>query len=162
MSPELAFRAEENHIAAGCVDHRGRITEEADYDEAPSRDTVAVTAKFGTRNPAPEREIRETLGHDDGRIALGHAAGPGLNFPDRAATTVANAKTRETFAAFESGLADALDAVGVDAPVYYLKGDAAMLSASAMSTMPAHALRRVQAETDIDRVKERHGEYWDF
>jgi N-methylhydantoinase A/oxoprolinase/acetone carboxylase beta subunit len=162
MSPELAFRAEENHIAAGCVDHRGRITEEADYDEAPSRDTVAVTAKFGTRNPAPEREIRETLGHDDGRIALGHAAGPGLNFPDRAATTVANAKTRETFAAFESGLADALDAVGVDAPVYYLKGDAAMLSAPAMSTMPAHALRRVQAETDIDRVKERHGEYWDF
>ncbi len=152
LSPERAFHGEANHVAAGCVDHRGRVTEEPAYERRPATETVAVTAKFGTRNPEPERELRETLDSDAASVALGHAAGPGLNFPDRAATTVANARTAGTFAGFASEIDDALDTVGVDAPVYYLKGDAAMLSADAMATRPAQALRAGPAASALGLV----------
>lgn len=152
LSPERAFHGEENHVAAGCVDHRGRVTEDPVYESRPETETVAVTAKFGTRNPAPERELREGLEGEEASVALGHAAGPGLTFPDRAATAVANAKTAETFADLAARIDDALDAVGVDAPAYYLKGDAAMLSADAMATTPAQALRAGPAASALGLV----------
>jgi N-methylhydantoinase A/oxoprolinase/acetone carboxylase beta subunit len=141
LHPERAFHGEENHVEAGCVDHRGRVTEETAYEETPESAVVAITAKFGTRNPKPEREVREDIDREAETIALGHAAGPGMTFPRRAATTVANAKAGPTFAAFATDVAQALSAAGVEAPVYYLKGDGAMLSADAMRSTPAHALR---------------------
>lgn len=141
LSPERAFHAEENHVAAGCIDPRGRVTEDPEYDGDPSEEVVAVTAKFGPRNPDPERDVRESIEREDERVALGSAAGPGHTFPQRAATTVANAKAGPTFARFASDVADALAAVGVEAPVYYLKGDGGMLSAEAMASGPAQALR---------------------
>ena len=149
LNPRLAFHGEENHVAEGCVDHRGRVTEEPAYRETPDEDVVAVTAKFGTRNPRPEREIAESIPRE---VALGQASGPGLTFPERAATTVANAKARPTFAAFSADVAGALDAAGIDAPVYYLKGDAAMLSADAMRSTPAHAIRAGAAASTLGLV----------
>jgi len=141
LHPERAFYGEENHLAGGCVDHRGRVTEETAYEETPESSVVAITAKFGTRNPKPERDVRAEIDREEDAIAVGHAAGPGMTFPRRAATTVANAKARPTFAEFATDVAQALSAAGVEAPVYYLKGDGAMLSADAMRTTPAHALR---------------------
>ncbi|MEF8978349.1 MAG: hydantoinase/oxoprolinase family protein [Haloarculaceae archaeon] len=149
LSPELAFHGEENHVAEGCVDHRGRVTEEPAYEGEPDGDVVAVTAKFGTRNPDPECEIAESIARE---VALGQASGPGLTFPERAATTVANAKARPTFAGFAADVAGALDATGIDAPVYYLKGDAAMLSADAMRSTPAHALRAGAAASTLGLI----------
>lgn len=139
LSPERAFYGEENHVAAGCIDHRGRVTEATAYDGTPDEEVVAVTAKFSPRNPDPERQVDEAL--DATNVALGHASGAGLTFPTRAATTVANAKAGPTFADVCDGAEAACAAAGIDAPIYYLKGDAAMLSADAVRPVPAQTLR---------------------
>lgn len=156
LGPERAFYGEENHVAEGCVDHRGRVTEPPGYDGTPAEEVVAVTAKFSPRNPDPEREVGESI--DTPTVALGHASGSGLTFPTRAATTVANAKAGPTFADVCDGVEAACAAAGIDAPIYFLKGDAAMLSAGATRSVPAQTLRcgaasalGLVALSDVDR-----------
>ncbi|MFB6093760.1 MAG: hydantoinase/oxoprolinase family protein [Halanaeroarchaeum sp.] len=139
LAPSRAFYGEENLVADGSVDPRGRVTEAADLSATPTHDAVAITAKFAPRNPAPERAIRDAVEAD--AVALGSESGAGFSFPERAATTVANAKAISLFRSFESDVDAAVDAVGIDAPVYYLKGDGAMLSASSMAETPAQSLR---------------------
>lgn len=141
LAPERAFAGETTDVLSGAVDHRGRITEPVEYDREPTTPVVAVVSKFATRNPELEREIRATLSHDDDHVALGNEAGAALTFPERARTATANAKTSPTFAKFQSALTDALSVAGIDAPVYYLKGDGAMLGEPTMRRTPAQTLR---------------------
>lgn len=141
LDPRLAFASETNEVLAGCVDHRGRVTESVDYNREPTTPVVAVVSKFATRNPALEREVRTNLPHDDDHVALGNEAGAALSFPQRAATTVANAKTSPTFVEFQTDLTDALSEAGIDSPVSYLKGDGAMLGEPTMRRAPAQTLR---------------------
>lgn len=151
LSPELAYAGEQNLVAEGCVDHRGRITEPLDIDcSEPSHETVAVTAKFSTRNPELEVEAAEAL--EASAAALGHESGGGLGFPARAETTVANAKSKPVFGDFEFALHDALTQRGIEAPVYYLKGDAAMLSREAAKATPAHTLGSGPASSSLGLV----------
>lgn len=150
LSPELAYAGDENVVADGCIDHRGRVTEPLELDGGPSHDAVAVTAKFSTRNPSLEKEAADAV--DAPTVALGHESGGALGFPSRAETTVANAKSKPVFDEFESSLHDALDETGIDAPVYYLKGDAAMLSREAAHATPAHTLRSGPASSSLGLV----------
>jgi N-methylhydantoinase A/oxoprolinase/acetone carboxylase beta subunit len=158
LSPELAYAGDENIVADGCVDHRGRVTEPLELDADPSHDVVAVTAKFSTRNPSLEREASDAL--DTPTVALGHESGGALGFPSRSETTVANAKSKPVFEDFESSLHEALDETGIEAPVYYLKGDAAMLSREAALKTPAHTLRSGPASSSLGLVAltERYAE----
>jgi len=150
LSPELAFAGEENIVADGYVDHRGRVTEPLALDAEPSHDAVAVTAKFSTRNPSLEKEAADAV--DASAVALGHESGGALGFTSRAETTVANAKSKPVFDGFETSLHEGLGANGVDAPVYYLKGDAAMLSRGAARATPAHTLRGGPASSSLGLV----------
>lgn len=151
LSPELAYAGDENVVVDGCVDHRGRVTEPLELDGVePSHGTVAVTAKFSTRNPELEKEAAESI--DAPTVSLGHESGGLLGFPARAETTVANAKSKPVFGDFESSLHDALESRGVDAPVYYLKGDAAMLSRESANATPAHTLRSGPASSSLGLV----------
>jgi N-methylhydantoinase A len=150
LSPALARAGEENIVADGCVDHRGRVTEPLGLDDEPSHDPVAVTAKFSTRNPSLETEAADKI--DAPTVALGHESGGRLGFPARSETTVANAKSKPVFEEFGSALHDALESAGVEAPVYYLKGDAAMLSREAANATPAHTLRSGPASSSLGLV----------
>jgi len=151
LSPELAYAGEQNLVAEGCVDHRGRVTEPLGFDGLEtSCETVAVTAKFSTRNPELESQAADSL--DASVVALGHESGGALGFPARAETTVANAKSKPVFGGFESSLHEALEKKGVEAPVYYLKGDAAMLSREAAKATPAHTLRSGPASSSLGLV----------
>jgi len=141
LDPARAYAGEANEVLAGCVDHRGRITEPVEYDSDPGTPVVAVVSKFATRNPELEREVRDALPHDDDHVALGNESGTGLSFPARAATAAANAKTSPVFAEFQSALEAAMESVGIDAPVYYLKGDGAMLGEPTMRRTPAQTFR---------------------
>ncbi|MDY6765303.1 MAG: hydantoinase/oxoprolinase N-terminal domain-containing protein, partial [Halobacteria archaeon] len=124
LNPRNAFHGDENIVAEGCVDHRGRVTEDVDCDEIPSKEVVSVTSKFSPRNPELELSLSDAFEYQDDRIALGHESGGRLGFPERAATTVSNAKSKPVFHDFEDGVRNALDDIGIEAPVYYLKGDA--------------------------------------
>ena len=150
LSPELAYAGDENLVAEGCIDHRGRVTEPLELEPEPSHDVVAVTAKFSTRNPSLEKQAADAV--DAPTVALGHESGGPLGFPSRAETTVANAKSKPVFDGFESSLHDALEETGIDAPVYYLKGDAAMLSREAAHATPAHTLRSGPASSSLGLV----------
>ena len=139
LSPERAFYGEENLVTEGSIDPRGRVTGDVTFDESVSESVVAVTAKFSARNPSLERTVRETVDAD--HVALGSESGARLTFPERAATTVANAKAKPVFIDFRRDIEEAVDAAAIDAPVYYLKGDGAMLAAASMTETPAHTLR---------------------
>ena len=152
LAPERSFYGAENHVAAGAVDHRGRVTESLEYDDDPTYDVRAVTAKFSDRNPELERELAEKFDADPTAVALGNESGAGLTFPERAATTVANARAKPLFSAYERAVEQAIASAGLDAPVYYLKGDGAMLGSEAMSTTPAHTIRSGSAASALGLV----------
>ncbi|MFB6282870.1 MAG: hydantoinase/oxoprolinase family protein [Halobacteria archaeon] len=129
LSPELGFQGERNVVVDGCIDHRGRETEEVDEEKLTSLDTetatAAVTAKFGVRNPETENEAREQL-ERSGKfeaISIGHAATGTPGFPSRAGTAVANAKAMPTFREVADAVESGVDHLDVDARVYFLKGD---------------------------------------
>ena len=100
LAPDRSFFAAENHVAAGAVDHRGRVTEPLEYDREPSYDVRAITAKFADRNPELERELDAAF-EDTQAVSLGNESGAGLTFPERAGTTVANARAKPVFSAYE-------------------------------------------------------------
>jgi len=150
LAPDRAFFGEENLVAAGGIDPRGRVTEAVDIDDRPSEPVTAITAKFSARNPDLERTLRETF--DGGPTALGSESGAGLTFPERAATTVANAKAKPLFDEYEADVEAAVAATGIEAPIYYLKGDGAMLAAESMANTPAHTLRGGSAASALGLI----------
>lgn len=139
LSPKRAFFGDDNYVAEGSVDPRGRLVEAANFDADVSNGVAAVTAKFSHRNPALERTIGDSI--DATAVALGNESGAGFTFPERAATTVANAKAKPVFTVYKRDVEAALESVGIEAPLYYLKGDGAMLGAESMAATPAHTLR---------------------
>lgn len=152
LAPERAFFGTENHVATGAVDHRGRVTEPVEYDEDPTHDVRAITAKFSSRNPELERTLRDDLQETSRAVALGNESGAGLTFPDRASTTVANARSMPVFSDYEAAVEAALAEVDLDVPIYYLKGDGAMLGDDAMLTTPAHTIRSGSAASALGLV----------
>ncbi len=141
LSPELAFHGQTNHVLGGCVDHRGRVTEEVTFDESPEHEVVAVTSKFGTRNPDLERTVRQSLDHPEEKIMLGHEAGGRLGFPKRAATTVFNAKGGPVLNALITELESLMGRLDVEAPLYFLNGDAGMLTGNILSKTASQTAR---------------------
>ncbi len=152
LAPKWSFYGTENQVAAGAIDHRGRVTEPLSYEETPTYDVRAVTAKFADRNPDLERELVEGFDSEPQAVAQGNESGAGLTFPERAATTVANARAKPVFSAYERAVEQAIAAAGLDAPVYYLKGDGAMLGSDAMRTTPAHTVRSGSAASALGLV----------
>ncbi|MFW6385046.1 MAG: hydantoinase/oxoprolinase family protein [Halodesulfurarchaeum sp.] len=152
LAPDRAFSGDENQVSGGTVDHRGRVTEHVDYDDRPEHDVVAITAKFSPRNPTLERRLHEDLAEQSNTVALGNESGAGFSFPERAATTVANAKAKPIFATYERAVEQALASVGIDAPIYFLKGDGAMLDDAAMLSTPAHTVKGGSAASALGLV----------
>lgn len=160
LDPALSFYGDEHEVVPGCVDHRGRVTEQADYDGQPNTDVAAVTGKFSPRNPELEHDVADRIDLEESTLALGNEAGPDFTFPERAATTVANAKTKPVFTSYQETIASAIAAAGIDARLYYLKGDGSMLAEQTVRSTPANTLRSgvaasaigLLALTDADNV----------
>ncbi|MDY7081485.1 MAG: hydantoinase/oxoprolinase family protein, partial [Halobacteria archaeon] len=157
LGPSNAFYGDENIVAEGCIDHRGRVIDEVSLESEPepSNPVVALTAKFSTRNPALEQDIRTRLDYADDHVSMGHEAGGRLGFPKRASTTVFNASSKPLFHDFEEMVSDALADMGIDVSedsVFYLKGDAAMLSQKAVLATPSHTLRSGPAASSLGLV----------
>lgn len=139
LSPERAFYGDADFVAAGGVDPRGRVTEPVAFDERVDHSVVAVTGKFSARNPDLERSLRDSIEAD--HVSIGSESGAGFTFPQRAGTTVGNAKAKPAFLEFRRDVEAAVESAGIEAPVYYLKSDGAMLDAESTAATPAHTLR---------------------
>ncbi len=147
LAPEHAFAADENLVMRGCVDHRGRVTEGPVVDGQPSNPVVAVTAKFSPRNPSVEQEVADELDADF--VALGNDAGGRLDFPGRASTAAANARSKPAFEEFSTAFSEAAQDVGFDAPIYYLRGDGSMVGEDAAKATPAATTRSGPASSSV-------------
>ncbi len=149
LSPQLAFHGEENQVLEGCVDHRGRVTETVGDVPQPGHEVVAITSKFCTRNPDLEQMVFREVDRPEDRVALGHQTSGRLGFPKRAATTVFNAKGSPVLKEFAGELTENIRRQGVEAPVYFMKGDAGMLTESIMSKTPSQTVRSGPAASSL-------------
>jgi hypothetical protein len=127
--------------APGTIDVRGRLTEDASLSTKPNGDVVAVTGKFAPRNPAIENALIAALEYPEDHIASSHTSDWRLSFPKRIATTVGNAKARPLLADIITEIRAGLNTVGLDAPLFLLKGNGALASAESVIDTPAHTLR---------------------
>jgi N-methylhydantoinase A/oxoprolinase/acetone carboxylase beta subunit len=149
LDPDRSLYGDENVVVPGCIDHRGRVTEDVEYEGAPETAVAAITGKFSPRNPDLEREVAETIDFAPSTLALGNEAGADFTFPERAATAVANAKTKPVFTTYQDTVASAIEEAGIDAQIYYLKGDGSMLAERTMRSTPANTLRSGVAASTI-------------
>ncbi|MFO7967650.1 MAG: hydantoinase/oxoprolinase family protein [Archaeoglobaceae archaeon] len=149
LNPSLAEAGDLNRVVGGYIDHRGRKVEELDLegvknfrDEAGRQvETYAVVGKFSVRNPVLEDEAANMLNGDGKTISRGHEVSSDLRFPIRASTTVLNAKSKPIFEGFASDIEDVISELGIDAPLYFIKSDGAMLSREMVSQVPSVTIK---------------------
>lgn len=147
LNPSLAEAGDLNRVVGGYIDHRGRKVEELDVDEiekfreeADSKVvSYAVVGKFSVRNPVLEEEAANLL---NGRtISRGHEVSTDLSFPLRASTTVLNAKSKPVFEGFVKDIESVMTNLGVEAPLYFIKSDGAMLNREMVSKIPSVTIK---------------------
>ncbi len=108
------------------------------------RDSVeafAVTAIFGSRNPAHEIAIRELI-HSlcDAPVTCGHELSAELDGPRNALTCVLNARLIGTIAALIASTEQSMAELGVDAPLMIVRGDGSLVSAAFARARPIETI----------------------
>ena len=89
----------------------------------------AVSAAFGVRNPAHERRLRQRVLDLTGKpVACGHELAHGLGAPQRAFTTVLNARLIPSIRSLIDALTAMLDDCGIHAPLMVVKGDGSLIN----------------------------------
>lgn len=147
LSPTLAKKGEVNEVVDGYIDHRGRNVEPLDegavrkFKEKAKRkvDTYAVVGKFSIRNPELEEQAIQILNGKPS--SMGYEVANQLGFPTRASTTVLNAKSKPIFHHFTRGITAVLEEIGIEAPVFFIKSDGAMLNVETASQVPAMTIK---------------------
>ncbi len=101
----------------------------------------AVAAQFSVRNPAHERAIAEALTAASGLpVTCSHELSPRLNGPRRALTTLLNARLIGVMARLDSAVREALDRVGVMAPLLVVRGDGSLATAGFVARRPIETI----------------------
>ncbi len=143
LNPKLAKNGEVNEIVEGYIDHRGRKVENLDEDvvrefeerHGDELESYAIVGKFSVRNPELENRVSEILGEKT--IAKGNEVSSELSFPVRSSSTVLNSKSKPIFKKFTRNMSDVLEELGIEAPLYFIKSDGAMLSKETASRIPS-------------------------
>ncbi len=101
----------------------------------------AVAAQFSVRNPAHERAIADTLSTASGLpVTCSHELSPRLNGPRRALTTLLNARLIGVMARLDTAVREALDRVGVAAPLLVVRGDGSLATAGFVARRPIETI----------------------
>ncbi len=147
LSTEIAKKTEYNEIVNGYIDHRGRKVEKLDTDKikefkdryGDQVDSFAVAGKFSTRNPELEKKAASIL--DDKPVSIGSEIASDLGFPIRTSTTILNAKSLPIFRGFTQNIDQVLSNLGINAPIYYIKSDGAMIDQSTAPKIPSMTIK---------------------
>lgn len=101
----------------------------------------AVAAQFSVRNPAHERAIAEALTAASGLpVTCSHELSPRLNGPRRALTTLLNARLIGVMARLDAAVREAMDRVGVTAPLLVVRGDGSLATAGFVAHRPIETI----------------------
>ncbi len=136
------------HVA-GAMDHRGReyipidpaeVMDAASTLERAGCQGVAIVSKFSVRNPAHEDAIASLVGSRFRHVCLGHTLSGALNFPRRINTTYLNAAVMPVQERFISAVASAVERLGIQAPLYFLKADGGTYTQDAARRFPVETI----------------------
>lgn len=147
LNPALAKKGDYNKQVAGYIDHSGKKVENLDKESVKAFktnygdqiDVFAIVGKFSPRNPLLERQAAKIF--DSHTLSMGHEVSSKLNFPKRAASTVLNAKSKPIFHQFTHNIEAVLRELSMEAPLFFIKSDGAMLNKKTASNIPAMTIK---------------------
>jgi len=117
---------------------------------SPQVEAFAVSGYFSPFNPAHEEIAGEIIAESTGRpVVLGHQLSSRLNSVQRATTASLNASLLSILAAFMGAMQQALDKRGVVAPLMVMRGDGALMGASAAKGRPVETVHSGPAASAI-------------
>ena len=156
VSPRDLPLADQTHLIAGYMNHRGIEAEAIDDDEllalkkqfsTDKIDHLAIIGKFSTRNPVHEQEVGAFFADQATHISLGHHQSGVLNFPRRIATTYLNAAIWSLHSRMVDQLAGYLQELGVDVPLFILKADGGTIGVQQSRNYPVQTILSGPAAT---------------
>lgn len=156
VSPKDLPLADQTHLIAGYMNHRGIEAEAIDDDELLALkkqfstdriDHLAIIGKFSTRNPVHEQEVGAFFADQATHISLGHHQSGVLNFPRRIATTYLNAAIWSLHSRMVDQLAGYLQELGVDVPLFILKADGGTIGVQQSRNYPVQTILSGPAAT---------------
>lgn len=101
----------------------------------------AISAHFGSRNPAHELRVRDAVLERTGRpVTCGHELSANLDMPRRALTAVLNARLIPLIADLIEAVTGLLAERGIDAPLMVVKGDGSLISAETARYRPVETV----------------------
>ncbi|WP_425403234.1 hydantoinase/oxoprolinase N-terminal domain-containing protein [Hwanghaeella sp.] len=101
----------------------------------------AVSAHFGSRNPAHEQRVRDLVLERTGRpVTCGHELSANLDMPRRALTAVLNARLIPLIADLIEAVTGLLKQRGIAAPLMVVKGDGSLISAETARLRPVETV----------------------
>ena len=113
-------------------------------------EAFAVSGYFSPFNPAHEEAASQIIAESTGRpVVLGYQLSSRLNSVQRATTASLNASLLSILAGFMAAMQQALDKRGVVAPLMVMRGDGALMSASAAKGRPVETVHSGPAASAI-------------
>ena len=129
----------------GGHDHNGNAPDPLDLEQlervvakhAGQADAFAVAARFAVRNPAHELAARERIVALTGKpVTLSSELTSELDAPRRALTAALNARLISRISMLIAGVAEAMDRLGVAAPLMIVRGDGTLALAEVVALKP--------------------------
>jgi N-methylhydantoinase A/oxoprolinase/acetone carboxylase beta subunit len=129
----------------GGHDHNGNAPDPLDLEQlervvakhAGQADAFAVAARFAVRNPAHELAARERIVALTGKpVTLSSELTSELDAPRRALTAALNARLISRISMLIAGVGEAMDRLGIAAPLMIVRGDGTLALAEVVALKP--------------------------
>ncbi|MCX5838790.1 MAG: hydantoinase/oxoprolinase family protein, partial [Deltaproteobacteria bacterium] len=149
LPPALYDVQQDTSFLSGYINHRGMEIAGIDPIEAARmRDRlrsegilhVGIVAKFSTRNPRQEIELRKIVQDQLDHVSLGHRMSGHLNFPRRIATTYLNEAIWNIHHRFVEEVLHFVHERGINVPIYILKADGGTFDISQSVEFPVQTI----------------------
>ena len=132
-------------LVAGGHDHNGAALDDLDLagleravsKHADNVDVFAVAARFAVRNPAHELAARERIAALMGKpVTVSSELTSALDAPRRALTAALNARLIARISMLITGVGEAMDRLGIAAPLMIVRGDGTLALADVVALRP--------------------------
>jgi len=149
IDPRNFFLTDDFFMVDGAMDHRGREYIPLNRDQVVSVagslkktgvEGVGVVSKFSVRNPSHETAICSMIEKDFKCSSMGHSISGSLDFPRRIHTTYLNTAVMPLQKTFVDAVKNALNELGINAPLLFLKADGGTFSSSAADRLPVETI----------------------
>lgn len=137
------------YIIEGSINHRGSEIQKLENAslvkavESCAKDGIRVFAavtKFSTRNSIQESLMAGSVKDHADFVTEGHILSSQLSFPRRVATAYYNSAVWRIYSNFLVSITDALNTMGISAPVNILKADGGTMPAELSKSLPVESI----------------------